>query len=146
MIHATPPMSNDRARQNWAVLVAFAQALGPKSLAAVLHAANEIANTAELEEDLEGDLLTDLQELVAMQSGANIQSATLVKELGKMAHRPWIHINRGKALTESGLAQMLKPFGARPAKYRDGKVTLRGYEVCRLKEVFLRYLSPVVDA
>lgn len=145
-IHATPPMSNDRARQNWAVLVAFAQALGPKSLAAVLHAANEIANTAELEEDLEGDLLTDLQELVALQSGANIQSATLVKELGKMAHRPWIHVNHGKALTESGLAQMLKPFGARPLKYRDGKVTLRGYVVCQLQQIFRRYLPPKVPA
>ena len=145
-INATPPMTNDRARQNWAVMVAFAQALGPKSLAAVLDASREVANTAVLEEDHEGDLLTDIQELVVREKGAHIQSATLVKELGKMAHRPWIHINRGKALTESGLAQMLKPFGARPAKYRDGKVTLRGYEVCRLKEVFLRYLSPVVDA
>ena len=36
-IHATPPMSNDRARQNWAVLVALCRLMG--SMKAITHSA-----------------------------------------------------------------------------------------------------------
>jgi hypothetical protein len=140
-IDATPMMGNDRARQNWAVVAAFAQAMGPQAHAALLKAAVELADTAGIEENVEIDLLTDIRELVLAQKKDHIQSGVLVKELVKLNERPWCEVNRGKPLTENKLARMLRPFQIAPDKFRDGMVTHRGYSSAALMAVFDRYLG-----
>jgi Protein of unknown function (DUF3631) len=143
-VETVPTMANDRARQNWAVLAAFAQTLGPVAHAAVLQAAEDLADTSAIEEDIETDLLTDIRELVREEKKNHIQSAVLVKELLKMKERPWGEINRGKEITESKLARLLKPFKIMPEKFRDGVVTHRGYGIAVLNSVFDRYLGASV--
>jgi hypothetical protein len=139
-IEGTPMMGSDRARQNWAVVAAFAQALGPQTHAALLKAAMELSDTAGIEENVEIDLLNDIRDLANAEKASHIQSAVLVKELVKLKERPWGEINRGKELTENKLARMLKPFKISPEKFRDGVVTHRGYSVASLMAVFDRYL------
>lgn len=145
-IDALPPMSNDRARQNWAVLAAFAQTLGPKTHTALLKAAVELSDTADIEENVEVDLLTDIREVTCAGKQPHIQSSVLVKELLKLKERPWGEINRGKELTEAKLARLLKPFAITPNKFRDGVVTRRGYSVAILESVFDRYLPANQEA
>jgi hypothetical protein len=139
-IESVPMMGNDRARQNWAVLAAFSQALGPKAHLALLRAAMELADTSSIEENIEIDLLSDIRELLGKLKQDHIQSAVLVKDLLKMADRPWGEINRGKAITENKLARLLKPFKIAPDKFRDGAVTHRGYSRAAFQAVFDRYL------
>jgi len=139
-IEDVPAMGNDRARQNWAVLAAFAKAMGTQAYAALLNAASELSDTSDVEENVEVELLTDLRDLVLVCKTAHIQSGYLVKELVKLKERPWGEINRGGELTENKLARMLRPFKVSPEKFRDGAVTHRGYSVPALKAVFDRYL------
>jgi hypothetical protein len=140
-IEGTPMMGNDRARQNWAVVAAFAQAMGPQAHAALLKAAVELSDTAGIEENVEIDLLNDIRDLTLAKKEVHIQSAVLVKELLKLKERPWGEVNRGRELTENKLARMLKPFKIAPEKFRDGIVTHRGYSVPALMAVFDRYLA-----
>ena len=60
-----------------------------------------------------------------------------------MNERPWLEINRGKALTENKLARLLKPFNLKPEKFRDGVATHRGYSVAALQAIFDRYLTKI---
>ena len=140
-VETVPTMANDRARQNWAVLAAFAKTLGPIAHAALINAAEDLADTSTIEENIETDLLTDIRELVREEKKNYIQSAVLVKGLLKMKERPWGEVNRGKEMTESKLARMLKPFKITPEKFRDGVVTHRGYGIAALNSVFDRYLG-----
>ena len=140
-IELVPPMGNDRARQNWAVLAAFAQTLGTQTHAALLSAAAELADTSGIEESPETDLLNDIREVVWTEKKSHIQSAVLVKELGEMKERPWGEISRGKVITQSKLAGLLKPFKVVPEKFRDGVMTHRGYCIAALRAVFERYLA-----
>jgi len=143
-VETVPTMANDRARQNWAVLAAFAQTLGSVAHTALLKAAEDLADTSTIEEDIETDLLTDIRELVREEKKNHVQSAVLVKELLKMKERPWGEINRGKEMTENKLARLLKPFKIMPEKFRDGGVTHRGYGIAVLNSVFDRYLGASV--
>jgi putative DNA primase/helicase len=142
-----PPMSNDRARQNWSVLAAFAKALGDTTYAELIQAVTELGDTSEVEDNIEVDLLADLKDIATSKQGsAHIPSGILVKELLDLKHRPWGEINRGKALTENTLARLLKPFKLTPEKYRDGVTTKRGYARSALQEVFDRYLILATEA
>jgi hypothetical protein len=140
-VETVPAMGNDRARQNWAVLAAFAQAMGPQVHTALLKAAAELADTSGIEENIEVDLLTDIREILSKVKQDHVQSAVLVKDLLKMQERPWVEINHGKALTENKLARLLKPFKIAPEKFRDGAVTHRGYSRAALEAVCDRYLG-----
>jgi hypothetical protein len=140
-IEAVPAMGNDRARQNWAVLSAFAKALGAQAQTALLKAAKELADTSDIEENIEIDLLADIREVLRTARQDHIQSAVLVKDLLKMQERPWGEINHGKALTENKLARLLKPFKIVPDKFRDGAATHRGYSSVAFNAVFDRYLG-----
>jgi putative DNA primase/helicase len=138
--NAIPITGNDRARQNWAVLAAFAKVLGPKAFEALTTAAIELADTADLEDNSEMDLLSDLRQIVSTSKSVVIQSALLVKALVKMAHRPWAEISSGRPLTENKLARMLRPYNLQPSKHPDGVVWTRGYLITDLHRVFDRYL------
>ena len=137
---ALPVMGNDRARQNWGVLAAFAKALGNNAYTALLAAAAELADTSETEENIEVDLLVDIREIVSTTKADFIQSGVLVTQLVKLPHRPWSEINKGKPLNENRLARLVKPFDIHPEKYRDGVKTIRGYTVKVLQQVFERYI------
>ena len=139
-IESAPIMGNDRARQNWAVVAAFAQVMGPHAHAALLQAAVELSNTVGIEENMEIDLLNDIRDLTLAEKKVFIQSSVLVKELVKLKERPWCELNHGKELTENKLARLLKPFKIAPEKFRDGVVTQRGYSMAALMAVFDRYL------
>ncbi len=144
-IEAAPAMGNDRARQNWAALAAVTQVMGPKAHAALLHAAGELSDTSEIEENIEVDLLSDIRDRVASVKGIYIQSEVLALDLGKLKERPWGEISHGKPMTGNKLAKMLKPFKIKPEKFRDGAVTHRGYSVAALQAVFDRYLPKPVE-
>lgn len=73
--------------------------------------------------------------------GASVQ---LVDVLSKIETSPWSEWPRGKPLTPTGLAGLLRGYGITPHSVRiDGK-TPKGYERKDFRDAFLRYLR-IVD-
>jgi hypothetical protein len=140
-LDTVPALGNDRARQNWAVLAAFSQALGVQAHVALLKAASELSDTSYAEDNLEVDLLSDIRDLLCTVKQNHVHSAVIIMELVKMKDRPWGELTHGKPINENRLARLLKPFKIEPTKFRDGAVTQRGYSVASFNAVFDRYLS-----
>jgi hypothetical protein len=89
-------------------------------------------------------LLADIRDVFikegAVERGAEISSADLVKALVAIEGRPWAEMGkngkRGKPLTQFKLAHMLKPLAI--ASGHIGSV--RGYKLWQFEEAFLRHL------
>jgi hypothetical protein len=54
--------------------------------------------------------------------------------------RPWPEWRRGRPLTETQMAALLKPFDVRPRKVRIGDTVLQGYSRVDFDDAFARYL------
>jgi len=67
-------------------------------------------------------------------------SDDLVKALKEKSERPWCDWNRGKGLTQNGLARLLKPFGVKSKNMRIDENLKKGYELDNLKDAFKRYI------
>src|SRR5262245_32513532 len=92
-------------------------------------------------------LLADIRDVFikegAVERGAEISSAALVKALVAIEGRPWAETGkngkRGKPLTLMKLAQMLKPLAIAP-DHLDSGTSVRGYKLWQFEEAFLRHL------
>src|SRR5262249_37865790 len=92
-------------------------------------------------------LLADIRDVFikegAVERGAEISSADLVKALFAIEGRPWAERGkngkRGKPLTPKKLAQMLKPLAIAP-DHLDSGTSVRGYKLWQFEEAFLRHL------
>ena len=145
-------INNDRARDNWAALLAVARHVGKSATEALLAAARAISDNSDLSSDREGDLLRDLKGVIAeITTEAStkktdptlLPTKALLDKLNKLEDSQWTNFNRGTGLNGHGLARMLKPFGLAPTikKEPGAKKTLRGYITADFTPVFARYLS-----
>jgi hypothetical protein len=53
---------------------------------------------------------------------------------------PWCDWNRGKGLTQNGLARLLKPFPIKSKTIRIGEDIRKGYELSSFEDAFKRYI------
>lgn len=136
----TPNELNDRAADNWRPLLAIADHAGGAWSERSRKAARLLSGTAEPDESAAVLLLSDLQGLFDRHGSDRLASAEVVAELVKMEERPWPEWNRGKELSATGLARLLKPFGIGPKKIRFGDTTANGYERDDCREAFARYI------
>lgn len=133
------------ARENWAPLVAVAQAVGADwardAIAAALALqARDPAPASNLA------LLADIRALVPMGDGAGPTTAHLIERLTADSERPWATIRRGRKLDARELAERLRVFGLRPATIRLGQDAFaRGYRREDLRDAFERYLTDVTS-
>ena len=145
-------INNDRARDNWAALLAVARHVGKVATEALLAAARAMSDNSDLSSDREGDLLRDLKVVIAeiaAEAAAKKTDATLLPtkalldKLNKLEDSQWTNFNRGTGLNGHGLARMLKLFGLASTikKAAETKKTVRGYVAADFTPVFARYLS-----
>ena len=150
-------ITNDRARDNWAALLAVARHVGKVATEALLAAALAMSDNSDLSSDREGDLLRDLKGVIAeiaTEAAAKKADATLLPtraildKLNKLEDSQWTNFNRGSGLNGHGLARMLKLFGLAPTIKKDagGRKTVRGYVAADFTPVFARYLSDHLSA
>jgi hypothetical protein len=141
-IHECEPVIPDaiynRAADNWEPLLTIAEVAGDEVAAPARQTALAACG---VEEELSNGaaLLADIREAFA-ENGDEMASADLVKALIGMADRPWGESNRGKPLTQNGLARKLKPFGISPKDIGPKTNRLKGYELAWFKDAFSRYL------
>jgi putative DNA primase/helicase len=141
-----PAELNDRAADNWAALLAIADACGCGEDAR--EAALQLSGVEDDETDaivLLGDLKGIFQRAKNEDSAiATMSSAIIATELGKMEDKKWPEFKGGKSITPAQIAALLKPFNVKPRKVPsdDGtKRQVQGYRFDQFEWTFKRYLA-----
>jgi hypothetical protein len=138
---AIPQGLNDRAADNWGILLAVADVAGGHWGQTARSVAQLVAGGREDSSELVS-LLHDINDLFEQKKADRISSRDLCVILGGLDHRPWGEINRGKMITQIQLAARLEPLGIQPKVVRIGSSTPRGYERSQFDDAFARYPRP----
>lgn len=140
-----PTFLSSAARETWAPLFAFAQAMGTEAEAAMRAAASQFASPEHLEPPTSPRaLLRDIRRLVGVDEQP-VSSTALVEELTRDPDSPWVACDRGNRLTPRGLAQRLAHFDVRPQViFPANAPAFRGYKAEALLTAFARYLDDPV--
>jgi len=152
----SPAELNDRAGDNWEVLIAIADTVGGGWPERAQGAARRLSSMAandngagswplQLLGDVHGLLNGELagQERVAM--------AHLVRLLVAMEERPWSDARNGQPINTAFLGKQLRHFHIKPKTMRFAPKPSKGYERTAFDDAFRRYLpsepvTPVTDA
>jgi DNA polymerase I-like protein with 3'-5' exonuclease and polymerase domains len=139
-----PEGLNDRAADNWAPLLAIAQAAGGPWPDMALRAALRMSCLEDDEDSIALYLLASLsrlfQERKKEENGDFVATEDLLKALNEDNQAPWADWNKG--LTARKLWDFLKPFDVKPVRIQKERKKVKGYRLRDLEPVFARYLSP----
>lgn len=137
-----PNLGNDRAADNWLPLFTLANQVSDIWLKKC-EAAYLSLTIIDDESDLSSLLLGDIRDIFNKHNDIKISSADLVNKLTEDKDKLWCEYKNGKALTQSSLATILKPFNIKSSTIRIQTKTLRGYELNQFKNTFDIYLPPL---
>lgn len=136
-----PPGIEDRPADVWEPLLAIADAAGRAWPQWARNAAVAmVADALETPASLGVRLLADVRQLFGDRE--QMATAELLEALNAMEEAPWGDL-RGKALDSRRLAQMLRPYGARPETIRTTTGTPKGYRREGLWDAWQRYLPAI---
>ena len=114
----------NRAADIWEPLLALADLAGGRWPELARAAATSLTARAQEYSPI-GSLLMDIFLVFIMSKNERIFSRDLVAELIASGERPWAELRRGKPVTETWLAQQLRPYGIKPRTIRIGGETAR---------------------
>jgi hypothetical protein len=137
-----PDELDDRAQDIMEPLLAIADEVGGEWPERSRRAAVGLL-TGEEREDAESlgiRLLRDVRGVFDDKGGDKLPTVKLLEALNAMEEAPWGSL-RGEALDARGLARLLKPYGVKPEKLREGEGTFRGYRRGSFEDAWVRYLS-----
>jgi hypothetical protein len=137
-----PDELDDRAQDIMEPLLAIADEVGGEWPERSRRAAVGLL-TGEEREDAESlgiRLLRDVRGVFDDKGGERLPTGKLLEALNAMEEAPWGSL-RGEALDARGLARLLKPYGVKPEKLREGEDTFRGYRRASFEDAWVRYLS-----
>ncbi len=133
-----PQTNSDRMTDNWMPLFAIAEVAGDswpelirKSMLGMFDSTDDSTGPK---------LLQDIQDIFDSHLGERIFSDDLVEALKDKKESPWCDWNRGKGLTQNGLARQLKPFSIKSKTMRIGENLKKGYELDSFNDAFKRYI------
>jgi hypothetical protein len=133
-----------RDAQVWEALLAIADLAGPEWGAVAREACSALVKARRVDDD--GDtkvrLLRDIRAYLTEHNGEFVTSKDLIAWLIDDESRGWADY-RGKVLSPETLARLLKPFGVKPVRIREGSSTPRVWLRSQLKPVFDQYLEPI---
>ena len=131
-----PRTNNDRMTDNWMPLFAIAIIAGGDWPDLIKKSMMKMLDVSD--DEISQMLLEDLQDI--FDETERIFSDDLVETLKEKSERPWCDWNRGKGLTQNGLARLLKPYGVKSKTIRILDDRRKGYELDNLQDAFNRYL------
>jgi putative DNA primase/helicase len=142
-----PALDSDRAQDNWRPLLAVADEVGGRWPADARAAAAELTHTANEDQPLGVELLTDLLALFNEHEDddgrlvKHLSTSKLVDLLRGLNERPWATYGRNeKGLTQHTLARLLKPFGVHSQKVKVRGTSENCYLRAELEEPWRRYV------
>lgn len=146
---AVPELASDRAADNWATLLAIADACGGEWRQRTEDAiAGLTGGESEEDETTAGLLLlADLRRVFTEQEVEQIRSDTLMEWLATLEERPWPAYGRAhKPITQRQMAILLRPFGilSKNLWINEAVKVKKGYRLADCLESFARYLSDPV--
>jgi DNA polymerase I len=139
---AEPPGAlNDRARDNWTPLFAVVAVADPSRLPELEQAALHLSGDGvpSEEESVGVRLLLDIRRVFTEAGVDRFSTERLLGALAEIEEAPWGDWH-GRRITPQALARLLRPFGIRPDKWREGDRTVRGYALASFEDAFARYL------
>lgn len=133
-----PKTNNDRMTDNWMPLFAIAEVAGGDWPELIKNSMMKMLDVSEDEISLM--LLEDIRNIFNSNGAERMFSDDLVEALINKSERPWCDWNRGRGLTQNGLAKLLKPYDvkSKTMRIRDGR--RNGYELDGFKDAFKRYI------
>ncbi len=143
-----PDALNDRAQDNWEILLSIADLLGEDWSKKARHAALSISGVEEQSPSVNEELLGDIKAIFSRINQVKVSSDDLIDHLCMDDELLWATWNRGKPMTKKQLAGRLSEFGISPKQIWFNGANRRGYELSDFKDAFSRYLpsSPVLNA
>ena len=138
-----PEELHDRAADNWRLLLAIADRAGGPWPEKARRAALELsAVKAEEADTIRTLLLSDIRGVFREKEVDRIKGETVGMALASMTDRPWPTFDKGRWITPTGIARMLRPYGIAPETIRFGEETAKGYRLSAFEDTFARYLPP----
>jgi putative DNA primase/helicase len=135
-----PPGLDDRAADNWRMLLAIADAAGGHWPGLARKVAVMLSGNARGDESPGVTMLGDIHKVRDKRRIDRIRTTDLITALTAMEDRPWSEWNEGGPITGSQLARLLKPFQIGPTTIRIGTETAKGYWFSDFDDAFARYL------
>jgi putative DNA primase/helicase len=152
-----PASLDDRAQDNWRVLIKIAEVAGGKWPEMIQTAALQFgANPEDGERSIAILLLEDLFGLFedapdidfgSGQTERRLTTAQILGELNELEDQPWQSFKHGRPLNGQELATILRPFDIRPTVLWFNNIggSMRGYRESDFVDVFKRYLGKELD-
>ena len=141
-----PPYINDRAQDNWEILLKIAMMIGDDWLEKAHNACIEISGIESDEPSLNEQLLADIQTVFNLYGTNRLLSRDLLIGLCRDPEMVWSTVNHGKPMTLHQTARRLSEFkisskDMRALDLQGKEVRGKGYDLDDFQETFLRYLS-----
>jgi hypothetical protein len=133
-----PKTSNDRLMDNWTPLFAIADVAGGDWPELIKSSMMKMMDVSE--DEISQILLEDIREIFESNGAERIFSDDMVEALKDKEERPWCDWNRGRGLTQNGLAKLLKPYGVKSKTIRINEGRRKGYELDSFRDAFKRYI------
>jgi hypothetical protein len=133
---------NDRASDNWRSLLAIADLAGGAWRERARRAALLLSAGVTEDSDVRVQLLADMRDIFEEQRAERLASELVVEQLTILDSRPWGEWRRGKPLTATGLARLLKSFGIKSKQLWLNDANVHGYERADFADAWMRYLPP----
>ncbi len=133
-----PEGLDDRAQDNWRILIAIADQAGghwPETARAAAVALSSEAAKGDDGMSAGVLLLRDIREV--MSGWKSMKSSSLAAALHDIEDAPWREWRRGSPITTVAIARLLKPFKIRPYRMKGGSV----YRATDLQDAWDRYLD-----
>jgi hypothetical protein len=139
-----PPELHDRAADTWRPLLAIADAVGDEWADRARRAAILLARDGADPDNGEISgvlLLGDLRELFDAERTGVLFTAEILDVLCSREDRPYSEYRRGRPITASQLAALVRPFGIPTNQtVRRGSATNKGYRAKDFADAWARYL------
>jgi putative DNA primase/helicase len=137
-----PKLGNDRSADNWEPLLAIAQVLGPNCLDVAMEAAILLSRKHALVRCTGEDLLRDIKAVFDATKAKRLTTARLIEQLCTDDDSPWREFNKGRAITATELARLLRAFEIESTNLRISDEEIRkGYKREHFDDAFSRYVS-----
>ena len=140
-----PISVNDRAQDNWLILLKIATVLNDDWLEQAYKACIEISGVESNEPSSNEELLADIQRVFCLENTYKLLTKDLISALCRDPEMQWATINNGKPITPRQIAKRLSGFRVSSKDMRahnlNGKNTRgKGYDISDFDDAFTRYL------
>lgn len=137
-----PQELDDRQQDNWEPLLQIVSQCGDEWLQRSIQASIILSPPNLFDEtNLSEMLLSEIAQIFAESGDDRIASASLQQMLIDDLTKPWVDFSRGRPISQSAIASLLRRYGIRPVDQRVNGKVLKCYLLSDFEDAFARYLG-----